>query len=116
MAFKIYKVSFVCPVCGHVTPAYDRISDRPERCPHCGACSARSLSESEREEFSEEFYSRDEAPDDAVDGNPCPYGCPWLFGWEVELRGATIEEMVDNYIEDYKSEFSTEEDDLEPEK
>ncbi len=39
-----------------------------------------------------------------------------LNGWDVELRGSTIEEMVDNYIEDYKSEFSTEEDDLEPEK
>ncbi len=114
MSFKIYKVSFRCSNCGYVTPAYDRISDRPERCPQCGVRPANSLSESEREEFVEEFYSRVEAPNDDFNGNPCPWGCPWDF--DADLRGSTIEEMVDNFIEDYKSEFSTEEENFEPEK
>jgi len=82
---------------------------------------ASDLTEKEREWFTFLFYQKIDAalPEglslDDMD-SPRPWGCPWLFGWEVELRGATIEEMVDNYIEDYKSEFSTEEENFEPEK
>lgn len=71
---------------------------------------AKDLSEAEQKAFAHEFYLRDDAPDDLQD-NPEPWGCPWYSGSPVELRGDTIEEMVDNYIRDYVDEFVGVEDD-----
>ncbi len=68
---------------------------------------AKDLSEKEQEAFAREFYLRDEAPDDL--DTPTPWGCPWYFGFHVELRGNTIEEMVDNYIRKYCDDFTEEE-------
>jgi len=83
---------------------------------------ASDLTEKEREWFTFLFYQKIDSVlpeglslDDVYD-NPRPWGCPWSFSGNRLLAGDTIEEMVDNYIEDYKSEFSTEEENFEPEK
>ena len=66
---------------------------------------AKNLSDEQKEKFTSEFYdfNRDETPSDQE--SPIPWGCPWMFGFKVELKGETIEEMVSNYIDDYSCEW-----------
>lgn len=69
---------------------------------------ATSLNEKEREEFAEEFYTvADSRLDDAVDGNPSPWGCPWYFGFTVKLNGQTIKEMANNFYQEHENEIVT---------
>jgi len=63
------------------------------------------LTESEREIFAELFYNHKDVDfDDVCDGNPAPWGCPWVWD-NSELVGNTISEMVKNFIESNKRNF-----------
>jgi len=66
---------------------------------------ADSLTDEQKEKFVDEFYdfNRDDTPEDKA--SPLPWGCPWLFGFTVKLKGETISEMVDNYIDIHSSEW-----------
>ena len=59
---------------------------------------AKDLTTEQRDQFSTLVYESDDAPNDNDSDNPCPWGCPWYFGGDVELAGNTIPEMVDNYL------------------
>jgi len=61
---------------------------------------AKDLTTEQRDQFSTLFYESDDAPNDNNSDNPCPWGCPWYFGGDVELAGDTIPEMVDNYLDE----------------
>lgn len=63
------------------------------------------LIDSHKMEFTELFYDMIESPNDAVDGNPSPWGCPWYFGYTVILKGETMEEIVQNYFDENCNEW-----------
>lgn len=58
---------------------------------------ARQLTDEQKEDFVNIFYCL--TPIDDLD-NPNPWGCPWYFGWDVELKGNSVREMAENF---YKS-------------
>ena len=62
---------------------------------------ATKLTDSERELFQTIFYESETGIMLNDHETPCPYGCPWYFGYDVSLRGDDLDEMVENYIEDY---------------
>jgi len=66
---------------------------------------AKDLTDEQKEQFTAEFYDymRYDTPDDQQ--SPLPWGCPWMFGFVVSLRGDSIEDMIDNYINDYNEEW-----------
>jgi hypothetical protein len=66
---------------------------------------ARTLNDEQKDAFTKLFYSTDGTPNDANSDNPNPWGAPWNFGFKVILRGNTVEDMVEEYIEEYKSEW-----------
>ena len=58
-----------------------------------------NLTDTERDEFSSEFYSmwsfEIDYHDDKESGTP--WGCPWYFGAVVELHGDDVKEMAENW-------------------
>jgi hypothetical protein len=64
-----------------------------------------SLSDREREQFVEYFYGLCGSPDDYNFGNPLPWGCPWLISNKHILRGESIAEMAENYLDDNQDEI-----------
>jgi hypothetical protein len=57
---------------------------------------ARDLNEIQQKLFFEVFY--DLAPDDLDDlESPNPWGCPWIWKPNYDLRGHSIEEMAKNF-------------------
>lgn len=66
---------------------------------------AESLNDEERQEFSDYFYDlADEIGLDDRD-SPHPWGCPWLFGSDIELTGENIKEMSKNYYTFHKKQI-----------
>lgn len=55
------------------------------------------LCETEQIKFSEAFYAIEDVGLDDL-SSPCPWGCPWLFGTEILLRGNSIEDMAKNFF------------------
>jgi len=61
------------------------------------------LSELERLIFANIFYAIEDIP--ITNKTSCPWGCPWLFDPNLELKGDEIEEMVENYYNEHKKEI-----------
>ena len=55
----------------------------------------KDLTDEEKKEFCKIFYENVDIYDLEVS---CPWGCPWYFNEQMELKGNTIEEMVNTYI------------------
>ena len=66
---------------------------------------ASELTEEQRQDFANLFYSDCETPTDIDSDNPSPWGCPWYWGGDLE--GETIHEMVENFIKAHKSEWES---------
>lgn len=66
---------------------------------------AKQLTEDEQDEFIEAFY---EACDFDLDDLDCPnpWGCPWFWAPNQELKGDSIKEMAINFYQEYKQEIA----------
>lgn len=64
---------------------------------------ATELTDEQKEAFTKAFY---EAVSFDDRDSPSPWGCPWHFGFTLELEGSTIEEMVKSYIDANKDDLN----------
>ena len=65
---------------------------------------ATEMHEYQKEEFTQSFYEFWPYGDADVN-SPAPWGMPWQFGYDVELSGKTIDEMAQNFFNDFESEI-----------
>jgi len=69
---------------------------------------AKELTDSQKDIFIVEFYNlwdnELDYPNDT--GSPTPWGCPWLFGGPIELKGKDVKEMAENFWQDHKEEIT----------
>lgn len=63
---------------------------------------AKDLTDKEQGLFIEEFYGSI-GLDDLEDSDP--WGCPWHYNPDALLKGDTIEEMAQNYLEEVRLRF-----------
>lgn len=63
---------------------------------------AKSLTEEQKDKFTEIFYE-EVSFDDTMTGTL--WGQPWKHGSPQILEGETVEEMVKNYIQEHQEEF-----------
>lgn len=62
------------------------------------------LTEEEQEQFVEYFYNVADGRLDDLD-TPNPWGCPWYWDEEFELKGENIKEMAENYYKYYEDDI-----------
>ena len=60
---------------------------------------AKDLTDQEKEAFAEIFYAEVSFDDRE---SPNPWGCPWFYMGNQVLKGATISEMVENFLEELR--------------
>jgi len=66
------------------------------------------LTDNLKELFADKFYDDPRSPNDNVSDNPLPWGCPWYFSPKLLLRGNTIDDMVEDYINRFISHWNEE--------
>lgn len=62
------------------------------------------LTEQEQEIFSKAFYQIADKRVEDTD-TPCPWGCPWYYNESAILEGKTVEDMAENFWNEFRNEI-----------